>query len=148
MSETRDLGSPLVVLLAGIGVLVWNLSAGIAWAAATGGAVGVAGAALALRLALRKEGVRTTAAAIGALLLLAALAPPFASSRLSWVPWALAAFSVAFSLRTLPRTARLALLGGAGALAILAAVAALSHRASGPTIAAFAIAAAFACAVN
>src|SRR5262245_64662542 len=97
MSETRDLGAPLVVLLAGIGVLVWNLSGGgETWAAAAAGTLGVVGAALALRLALRKEGLRTTAAAFGALLLIAALAPPFAPVRVGFVPWALASFAVAF----------------------------------------------------
>src|SRR5262245_6985484 len=148
MSETRDLGAPLVVLLAGLGVLVWNLSAGESWQAAAAGAVGVVGAGLALSLALKKEPLRTTAAAIGALLLLAALAPPLARAWVGFVPWALASFAVAFHLRALPPRARLALLAGAGVLVIVAAVAALSRRPGGPTAAAFAIAGALACAAN
>lgn len=149
MSETRDLGAPILVLLAGIGVLAWNLSAdaGPLWSGGAG-VVGVLGAAACLALTVRKQPMRALAAAFASILFLAALSPGFAGSRLALVPWGLAGVAVAAHVRRLPRGARLALLAAAAGLALLAAVALLSGRPGGPTAAAFAVAGALACAVN
>lgn len=148
MSETRDLGVPALVLLAGIGVAVWCATTGDSALAVAAGFLGVAGAALALQSTLRKAPVRATAAAVGTLLLLAALAPPFAASRLAWVPWAALAFAAAAHRTDWSARARVALLGAAGALALAAVVVVVLRVRHAPLLGACFVAGAFACALN
>lgn len=148
MSETRDLGVPLLVLLAGLGVLGWDLSAGAGGIASLAGVAAVLGAGGTLAFTLRKDSLRATALAFASLLFLAGLSPAFASSRLATVPWALGCLAVAFRVRTLPMRVRQALLAGAAVLALLGVFAALGPRASLRPVAGLALAGAFACIVN
>jgi nicotinate-nucleotide adenylyltransferase len=148
MSETRDLGVPVLVLLAAIAVAAWCASAGQGTWAVAAGALGLVGAGLALRLTLRKAPLRATATAVGSLLLLAALSPAFESARLAWVPWSLLAFAAALARTTWAPRTRVVLLGAAVAL-VAAALAVIVLRVPGGGLwAAFAVAGAFACALN
>ena len=148
MSETRDLGVPILVVLAGLGVLAWDFATGSAGLALLAAAVGAIGGGGSLRLTLRKEAFRSTFLAMASLLLLAALSPPFAGSRMSWLPWAIASLGLALHLRRLPIRARAVLLGCAVALVALAAFAALSGRANLRPLTGVALGGAFACAVS
>lgn len=148
MSETRDLGVPVLVLLAGLGVAAWGLSAGDAWPALLAAAIGVAGGGACLRLTLAKAVGRSTWLAIGCLFLVAAVAPAFPDRRLGLVAWGLGALAIAFRTRTLPQGARTALLVAAVLFTGLAAWAVVSGRERLQTAAGLALAGAFACATN
>jgi len=148
MSETRDLGVPVLVLLAAIAVAAWCAAAGQAVFAVASGALGLVGAGLALRLTLRKAPLRATATAVGSLLLLAALSPAFETARLAWIPWALLAFTASLTRATWSPRARVGLLALALAL-VVAALGVIALRApNAGLLAAFAVAGAFACALN
>ncbi|HVG93003.1 MAG TPA: nicotinate (nicotinamide) nucleotide adenylyltransferase [Planctomycetota bacterium] len=148
MSETRDLGVPLVVLLAGLGVAAWGLATGAAWPAILAAVVGLVGGAGCLRLTLAKTTGRSVFLAIGCLFLIAAAAPPFDDRRLDLVSFGLGGLALAFRTRTLPDRARIALLVAAAVFTALAAAAVVSGRASLRGAAGLALAGAFACAVN
>lgn len=148
MSETRDLGVPVLVLLAAIAVAAWCASAGQATFAVASGALGLVGAGLALKLTLRKAPLRATATAVGSLLLLAALSPAFETARLAWIPWSMLAFAASLARSTWSPRTRVALLAVAVLLVVAALVVILLRLPNAGLWAAFAVAGAFACALN
>jgi nicotinate-nucleotide adenylyltransferase len=147
MSEKRDLWVPVLVLLAGLAVAAWDVSAGRLPAAAAAAAVGLVGAGLALRFTLARARLRSTALAAAALLGLAGLAPGV-FGPLEVAPWALAALSLAFHAEALPQRVRALLLGAGAVLALLAALAAVRVVPAPRALAPLALAGALACVVQ
>jgi nicotinate-nucleotide adenylyltransferase len=140
MSETRDLGAPILVLLVGLAVAGFGVSAHQTLPAIGAGVAGVVGAALCLQRTLRKEPIRATAMAVAALLAIAACAPPVADNRLAWAPWALLALAASFHRTTWGPVARQVLLAVAVALVLGAAYVVLTRVRGAGLL--------FACAVN
>jgi nicotinate-nucleotide adenylyltransferase len=130
MSEKRDLWVPVLVLVAGLAVAAWDVSAGRLLAASGALIVGVAGAAGTLRYTLARARLRAAAVAAGSGAFLAGFAPglfPPVSALLC----GLAALSVAGHPKTLPQSSRawclalagvFVLLGGAFATGLVAGV--------------------------
>lgn len=96
MSETRDLGVPLLAFLAGLAVAIWNATSGLTGLAVAAGVLGLGVGAASLKLTLKRGPGPATALALGGVLAAAALAPPFAANRdvLLAVGLAVSAFAI------------------------------------------------------
>lgn len=127
MSEKRDLWVPLVLLLGGIGLLVWHASdeAGNTTLGVLAAIVGVLGAAACLPLRIKRGQGRVLAFGLGVLLILIALAPPTARTLPNVVAFAVAALAFLAPLRQADIRTRAILLAAAGVMAMLAVLSAM-----------------------
>ncbi len=118
MSETRDLGVPILAFLAGLAVAIWNATAGAPGLAVAAGALGLVVGVASLKLTLKRGPGPATSLALGGVLAAAALAPPFAANRdvLLAIGLAVAAFAIPGKPRA--PSVRMAGLALAGALAL------------------------------
>lgn len=127
MSEKRDLWVPGLLLLAGILVLVLNLTGetGSRVAGLLAVSLGLVGALACLPVRLRQGQGRVMVFALGVLLLIVPLVPGTVSGIPSGLGWVLAALALIAPLKSLPIEARMAMLGAAGLFAVLGVMAAL-----------------------
>lgn len=121
MSETRDLGVPVLAFLVGLAVAIWNATTGQPVQATLAALVGLGVGGAALRMTMRKGAGPATALALGGIFGAAALAPPFAPNRDVLVPLGLAIASFAIPGRPRPPSVRYAGLALAGVLALFGA---------------------------
>ena len=121
MSETRDLGVPLLAFLAGLAVAIWNATTGQPLDAVIAALVGIGVGGASLLLTLRRGPRPATAVALGGVLAVAALAPPFAGNRDVLIPLGLAIGSFAIPGKPRPSSVRIAGLALAAVLALFGA---------------------------
>lgn len=121
VSETRDLGVPLLAFLVGLAVAVWNAMTGHPFEAVLAGLAGLGVGGASLLLTLRRGPGPATAVALGGVLAAAALAPPFAGNRDALIPLGLAIAVFAIPAKPRPNSVRIAGLALSFALALFGA---------------------------
>jgi nicotinate-nucleotide adenylyltransferase len=143
VSETRDLGVPLLAFLAGLGVAVWNATTGHPLEAVLAALVGLGVGGASLLLTLKRGPGPATALALGGVLGVAALTPLFAGNRDVLVPLGLAVAAFAIPGKPRPNSVRMAGLVLAGVLALFGAFLA-TRKGTPKSLSGYALAAAFA----
>lgn len=119
MSEKRDLWVSLLLTLAGIGLLVWNLTEGRPWLGILAIVLATLGAVACLPIRVKLGQARNIGFGLGLLLCLVPFAPGAGGSLLAVLPWLMAGLAFLVPLPRMTERSRAFLLGGALVLAVM-----------------------------
>jgi nicotinate-nucleotide adenylyltransferase len=120
VSEKRDLWIPALLAAAGVLLLAWNLSRGMALAAVVAGVAGLGGAVASLPIRVKRGQRALVGFGLGVLLLLVPTIPGATADARDAFPWLVVALAFLMPLGPAAERIRTGLLGGAGLLALLA----------------------------
>jgi nicotinate-nucleotide adenylyltransferase len=123
VSEKSDLWVPVTLVLAGAGLLAWNVADGSALPGVFALVAAILGALAFMPIRLRAGQRRAVAFGFGVFLCLVPAAPAVPSAPQGWAPWLVVGLGFLVPLRGATPRLRAVLLGAAALLAVLAVVA-------------------------